>query len=101
VPEIPVPTREFDGNSPSAALLRFDIHDATFALFLGEAIDDQDPLAKFYPRLHVEQATVFANRHRGGYCSERMVTRTPAVNLNGNRKRESVAATAFDHRNLH
>jgi hypothetical protein len=100
VPEIPVRAREFDGNSPSAALLRFDIHDATFARFLGEAIDDQDPLAEFYPRRHVEQATVFANCHRGGHCSERMVPRTPAVDFDGNRKRESVAAAAFDHRNL-
>src|SRR5580692_2026481 len=100
VPEIPLPTRECDGNSPLAALLRFDIHDATFALFLGEAIDDQDPLAKFYPRLHVEQATVFANCHRRGYCSERMVSRTPAVDFNGNCKRESLAPAAFNHRNL-
>jgi len=42
----------------SAALFRIDIHHATFALFLGEAIHDEDLLAEFYTRLHIEQAAI-------------------------------------------
>ena len=100
MPEITVRICKFDSDLPSAPVCRIDENYPAFALFLGEAIDDQDPLAKFYPRLYVEQATVFANCHRSGYYSEWMVTRTPAVDFNGNCKRESLAPAAFNHRNL-
>ncbi len=39
---------EFDSDSPTTARLRFDIDYAAFALFFGEAIDDEDLLAEFY-----------------------------------------------------
>jgi len=58
VPEITLRICEFDRDLPSAALFRIDIHYAAFALFLGEAIDDEDLLAEFYARLHVEQPAV-------------------------------------------
>jgi hypothetical protein len=58
VPEIPVPICEFDCDLPSAALFRIDVHYTAFALFLSERIDDQDLLAEFYARFHIEQPTV-------------------------------------------
>ena len=58
MPEITGHICEFDCDLPSAALFRIDIHYAAFALFLGEAVDDEDLLAEFYARLHVEQAAV-------------------------------------------
>jgi len=100
VPKITVRIYEFDSDLPSAALFRIDRHYAAFALFRGEAINDEDLLAESYARLHVEQPTVTAHRHRSGYSSERMVPRSPSVDFDGNRKRKALATAAFDHRNL-
>jgi hypothetical protein len=60
VPEISVRMRigEFNTDSPATAGLRMDINYAAFALFFGEAIDDENLLAEFYAGLHVEQPTV-------------------------------------------
>jgi hypothetical protein len=60
VPEITARTHlgELDGDSPATARLRFDINYAAFALFFGEAIDDENLLAEFYAGLHVEQPAV-------------------------------------------
>jgi hypothetical protein len=48
VPKITVRTCEFDSDLPSVALFRIDGHYVAFALFLGEAINDEDLLAEFY-----------------------------------------------------
>ena len=58
MPEITLRVCEFDRDLPSTALFRIDRHDAAFAPFLGEAVDDEDLLAEFYGRLHVEQTAV-------------------------------------------
>jgi len=58
VPEIAVGICEFDRDLASAALFRIDIHYAAFALFLGEAVHDEDLLAEFYAGIHVEQPAV-------------------------------------------
>jgi hypothetical protein len=58
VPEIRVGICEFDRDFPSTALFRIDRYYAAFAPFLGEAIDDKDPLAEFHEGLHVEQPAV-------------------------------------------
>ena len=58
MPEITVHICAFDRYLPSAALFRINIHYAAFALFLGEAIDDEDLLAEFYAGIHVEQPAV-------------------------------------------
>ncbi len=60
VPEITIRVciGEFDSDSPATARLRFDIDYVAFALFFGEAIDDEELLAEFYAGLHVEQPTV-------------------------------------------
>lgn len=58
MPEITVGICEFDCDPPSAALFRIDRHYTAFAPFVGEAIDDEYPLAEFYSGLHVEQASV-------------------------------------------
>jgi hypothetical protein len=55
MPEIAVAIGEFDRDLPPAARFRIDVHDATFALFFGEAIDDPYLLAEFYARFHLEQ----------------------------------------------
>jgi hypothetical protein len=100
VPEIAFRFCKFDGYLPSAALFRFYIHDPAFALFLRETIHNENFLAEFYARLHVEQPPVQAHRHRGGYIAERMIPGTPSVNFHGNGKREALATAAFNHANL-
>ena len=58
MPEITVRICKFDSDLPSGAVCRIDENYPAFAFFLGEAIDDEDLLAEFYARFHVEQAAV-------------------------------------------
>jgi hypothetical protein len=100
MPEVAIRICEFDRDLPSAALSRIDVHHAAFAFFLCEAVDDEDLLAEFYARLHVEQPTVQAHCQRGGYFAEGMIARAPTVNFDGDGKRDALAAATFNHRNL-
>ena len=58
MPEITVRICKFDRDLPSATVCRIDKNYPAFALFLGEAIDDENLLAESYARLQVEQAAV-------------------------------------------
>lgn len=97
MPEIAIRFCEFDRDPPSAPTVRIHRHYAALALFLGEAIDDEDLLSGFYAGLHAEQAAIQAHCHRCGFIAERAVPGGPSVNFDGNRKREAIATATFDH----
>src|SRR5580693_4696111 len=84
VPEIAARFGKFDGDLPSAAGFRIDKHNAAFALFFGETVDDEDLLAEFYAGPHLEQPAVQADGLGGGYISEGTVSEGMSVNFDGN-----------------
>ncbi len=99
MPEIALRVCKFNCDLPSAALFGIDVNYPALALFFGETIDDENLLAELDARLHVEQPTVQAHRHRGGYIAEGMVPGSPSVNFHGNGKWEALATAAFNHGN--
>jgi hypothetical protein len=100
MPEIAARFCKFDGDLPAAAGFRIDKHNAAFAFFFGETVDDEDLLAGFYAGAHLEQPAVQADGLGGGYISEGTVSEGMSVNFDGNREREALATAALDHRNL-